>query len=83
MRLTIGALLVVLAVLVGPAQGGALRHYPSPLLSPLYGGGYAPLDCAATVFPPPRWCRWGSHRLAFRARAHRCLPCRRVRGWRG
>ena len=57
-----------------------LRHYPGPLLSPLYGGGYAPLDCAATVFPPPRWCRWGSHRRVLRARAHRCPPCRRVGG---
>jgi len=74
-RLTAAALLAVLAV---PAEAGGLRHHASILLSPLYGGGYTPLDCAATVFPPPRWCRWGSHRRVLRARVHRCLPCRRV-----
>jgi hypothetical protein len=75
MRFVLAALLTVLMV---PAQAGSLRHYPGLLLPPLYGGGYTPLDCAATVFPPPRWCRWGSHRLVLRARAHRCLPCRGV-----
>jgi hypothetical protein len=74
------AVIALLAMLIVPAHAGALRHYSGPLLSPLYGGGYTPLDCAATVFPPPRWCRWGSHRRVFRARAHRCLPCRRVGG---
>jgi len=80
MRLAVAAFLLVLAGLVGPVQAGAPRHYPGPLLSPLYGGGYTPLDCAATVFPPPRWCWRGSHRRVLRIRAHRCLPCRRVGG---
>jgi hypothetical protein len=49
------ALLVALAM---PAHAGARRHHgPSGVLAPLYGGGYTPLDCAATVFPAPRWCR--------------------------
>jgi len=75
MRLVVA---VLLAMPIVPAHAGALRPDPGPLLSPLYGGGYTPLDCAATVFPPPRWCRWESHRRVLRARAHRCLPCRRV-----
>jgi len=55
MRLIIAALLAVLAV---PSHAGGLRHHPpsGSVLAPLYGGGYTPLACAATVFPSPRWC---------------------------
>ncbi|HXL50101.1 MAG TPA: hypothetical protein VN975_15055 [Xanthobacteraceae bacterium] len=79
MRLTVAALL---AMLVVPAYAGALRHYPSPLLPPLYGGGYTPLDGAATVFPPPRRCLCrGSHRVVLHTRharkAHRIFVCHR------
>jgi hypothetical protein len=54
MRLAVAALLAVLAM---PAYAGGG-------LPPLIGGGYAPLDCAATVFPAPPWCHhcWGSRR---------------------
>src|SRR5262249_24956835 len=42
---------------------------------PLIGGGYVPLDCAATVFPSPPWChRWGSHRVVRRV-LRRGRPC--------
>jgi hypothetical protein len=55
MRLIVAAVLAVLAV---PAYAGGLCYRASGGgLPPLYGGGYAPLDCAATVFPAPRWCR--------------------------
>jgi hypothetical protein len=53
MRLIVAAVLAVLAV---PAYAGGLCHRAG-VLPPLYGGGFAPLDCAATVFPAPRWCR--------------------------
>src|SRR5262245_2504554 len=71
MRLIVAAVLAVLAV---PAYAGGLCHRASGGgLPQLYGGGYAPLDCAATVFPAPRWCRCGvSSRavsIARRARA--------------
>jgi hypothetical protein len=59
MRLIVAAVLAVLAV---PAYAGGLCHRASGL-PPLYGGGYTPLDCAATVFPAPRRCRcWVSPR---------------------
>src|SRR6266545_7639153 len=55
MRLIVAA---VLAVLTVPAFAGGLYHRAGGgALPPLYGGGFAPLDCAATVFPAPRWCR--------------------------
>lgn len=55
MRLTVAAVLAVLAV---PAYAGGLCYRAGGgALPPLYGGGFAPLDCAATVFPAPRWCR--------------------------
>jgi hypothetical protein len=79
MRLVVA---VLLAMLIVPAHAGALRPDPGPLLSPLYGGGDTPLDCAATVFPPPRRCLCrGSHRLVLHARharkAHRFVGCHR------
>jgi hypothetical protein len=58
---------VILAMLVMPAHAGSG-------VPPLIGGGYAPLDCAATVFPAPPWChRWGSHRV-MRRMLHRGGP---------
>jgi hypothetical protein len=70
MRLTVAAVLAALAV---PAYAGGLRHHlpPGSGLPPLYGGGYTPLACAATVFSAPRGCRrWGSpHAVSRRARA--------------
>jgi hypothetical protein len=48
MRLIVAAVLAVLAV---PAYAGGLCRGSSGGLPPLYGGGYTPLDCAATVFP--------------------------------
>jgi hypothetical protein len=57
MRLIVAAVLAVLAV---PAYAGGLCYRGSGGgLPPLYGGGFTPLDCAATVFPAPRWCRCG------------------------
>ena len=57
MRLIVVAVLAVLAV---PAYAGGLCYRGSGGgLPPLYGGGFTPLDCAATVFPAPRWCRCG------------------------
>ena len=51
MRLIVAAVLAVLAV---PAYAGGLCHRAGGgALPPLYGGGFAPLDCAATVFPRP------------------------------
>jgi hypothetical protein len=58
MRLIVAAVLAVLAV---PAYAGGLCYRGSGGgLPPLYGGGFTPLDCAATVFPAPRWCRCGA-----------------------
>jgi hypothetical protein len=55
MRLIVAAVLAVLAV---PAYAGGLCYRASGGgLPPLYGGGFTPLDCAATVFPAPRRCR--------------------------
>ena len=49
MRLIVVAVLAVLAV---PAYAGGLCYRGSGGgLPPLYGGGFTPLDCAATVFP--------------------------------
>ena len=61
MRLAVAALLAVLALLAVPAYAGAACHRAScGVLASLYGRGYAPLDCTATDFPKPRWCRcWG------------------------
>jgi hypothetical protein len=63
MRLTVAVLLAALAV---PAHAGGLRHHAyGGVIPPLYGGGYTPLDCAATVFPVrPLWCHhcWRSRR---------------------
>jgi hypothetical protein len=69
LRLTVAVLLAVLAVLLtAPAQAGS--GAPS-----LIGGGYVPLDCAATVFPSPPWCyRGGSHRVVRRV-LRRGRPC--------
>jgi hypothetical protein len=66
MKLAVAVLL--LATLAVPAQAGGG-------VPPLVGGGYVPLDCAATVFPSPPWChRWGSHRMVRRV-LHRGRPC--------
>lgn len=75
MRLAVAALLAVLALLAVPAYAGAACHRAScGVLAPLYGRGYAPLDCAATVFPKPRWCRcWGSRRVVLTARHGRAV----------
>jgi hypothetical protein len=78
MRLAVAALLAVLAVLAllaVPAHAGAACHRAScGVLAPLYGRGYAPLDCAATVFPKPRWCRcWGARRVVLTARHTRAV----------
>jgi hypothetical protein len=69
MRLIVAA---VLAVLTVPAFAGGLYHRAAGgVLPPLYGGGFAPLDCAATVFPAPRWChgRVSSRAVAITRRA--------------
>jgi len=56
----------LLAVLAVPAcAGGLCRHAASGVLAPLYGGGYAPLDCAATR---RAGATAGDH-------AGRCWPC--------
>jgi hypothetical protein len=49
MRLIVAAILAVLAV---PAYAGGLCHRAGGL-PPLYGGGYTPLDCAATARAAP------------------------------
>jgi hypothetical protein len=68
------AFVAVLAALAVPAHAGGLRHHlaPASVLPPLYGGGYTPLACAATVFPAPRWCHCrGSPRAVSTARRAR------------
>jgi hypothetical protein len=66
MRLAVAAVFAVLLTVSAYAGSG---------VPPLIGGGYAPLDCAATVFPAPPWChRWGSHRVVRRM-LHRGRPC--------
>lgn len=70
MRFTVAVLLAILmAALALPAHAGGF------VVPPLIGGGYAPLDCAATVFPAPPWChRWRSHRVV-RGGLRRGRPC--------